>query len=513
MATERLSMRKTREVLHLKWVQGRSHREIHRSTGVSVATVSETASRALRAGLDWAGVEKLSDAELETLLYPPAPRPGVLRTLPNPAHVHLELKRPGVTLRLLHLEYLEKHTAGYGYTQFCQHYKQWLGKQPLTMRQVHRGGDKLFVDYAGKRPQLLDPKTGEATPVELFVAVLGASNYTYVEASLTQQSHDFIGSHLRALEFLGGSPCAIVPDQLRSGVSTPGRYEPTIQRTYQEMARHYGTVILPARPRHPRDKAKVEVAVQLAERWILARLRNQRFFCLDELNQRIWELTDELNDRMMRRYGESRRQLFERLDRPALRALPSCRFTYGEWKYAKVNLDYHIELEHHYYSVPHGLVHQKVEARISATTVEVYHQGQRVAAHPRSLRRAQHTTIPEHMPKAHQKHLEWSPSRLTHWGASIGPQTAKLVESILADRPHPEQGYRSCLGIFRLAKSYSPQRLEAACARALSAGGRSFRHVESILKAGLDAVAVPIAAADPVPAVMHDNIRGPSYYN
>jgi transposase len=507
-------MRKTREVLRLKWVLGRSHREIYRATGVSIATVSETAGRAKVAGLDWPSVERLSDEGLEALLYPAPPGPGTRRPLPKPAYIHLELRRPGVTLRLLHVEYLEQHRDGYGYTQFCRHYQEWLDKRRLTMRQVHRAGEKLFVDYAGKKPHLVDRKTGERIEVELFVAVLGASNFTYAEATASQKSEEFIGSHTRALEFLGGVPGAVVPDQLKSGVTSACRYEPGIQRTYEEWAGHYGTVILPARPSHPRDKAKVEVAVQIAERWILARLRNQTFFTLVELNARIAELVDELNDRVMRRYGESRQQLFDRLDGPALKPLPPSRFVFGTWAHAKVNIDYHVEVDHHYYSVAYGLVHEEVEVRLALSTVEIFHRGQRVAAYARSHERGRHTTTPAHMPKAHQKHAEWTPSRITNWANTIGPQTAALVAAIIAERPHPEQGYRSCLGILRLGKRHSEERLEAACARALSAQARSYRHVAAILKNGLDRLPLPEPAVEEKAAPLsHENIRGRDYYN
>jgi transposase len=513
MATERLSMQKTREVLRLKWVLGRSHREINRAIGVGVATVSEVASRAKVAGLDWAAVERLSDEELEARLYPAPPGPGTKRPLPDPLHLHLELKRTAVTLRLLHVEYLEQHPDGYGYTQFCRHYQQWLGRRRLSMRQVHRAGDKAFTDYAGKKPHLVDPKTGERIDVELFVGVLGASNFTYAEATLTQRSHDFIASHTRMVEAFGGVTGAVVPDQLKTGVTSSDRYEPGLQRTYEEWALHYGTVILPARPAHPRDKAKVEVGVQIAERWILARLRNQTFFSLDELNGRIWALCDDLNDRVMRRYGESRRQLFERLDRPALKPLPGARFTYGVWKRARVNIDYHIEVDHHYYSVPHRLIHERVEARVTATTVEVVHRGQRVASHARSYERGRHTTSAEHMPKAHRRHAEWTPSRIAHWASTVGPKTEELVRAIMAERRHPEQGYRSCLGILRLGKRYGEVRLEAACRRALVVRARSYRHVESILRHGLDRQPDPTSPPDPPMTAPHENIRGRNYYH
>jgi transposase len=510
MPTERLSMRKTREILRLKWLLKRSHREIRIATGAGLGTISDAATRAIAAQLDWATVEQLSDDELEARLYPAAT--AQRRPLPDPAHIHIELRRPGVTLRLLHEEYLGVHADGYGYTQFVGHYRAWAEALRVTMRQVHRAGDKVFVDYSGRKPTIVDPTTGERTEVELFVAVLGASNYTYAEATRTQRSHDWIESHLRLLEFLGGVPRAIVPDQLKSGVVVASRYDPSIQRTYEELAQHYGTTILPARPAHPRDKAKVENGVLLAQRWILARLRNQTFFSLDELNLRIADLVDDLNDRVMRRYGKSRRQLFAELDCPALGQLRPDRFVYGEWKHATVNLDYHIEFDHHYYSVPYPLVHQQIEVRANALTVEVFHRSKRVASHVRSYQRGGFTTNPEHMPAAHRKHAEWTPERITAWAAQTGPHTRALAEAILAERRHPEHGFRSCLGIMRLAKRYGVERVEAACRRALVVGARSYRCVESILRAGLDAAPLPELAEPTAPGIEHENLRGADYY-
>ena len=341
-------MRKTREVLRQKWCLGRSHREVARSLGTSLGTVSMTVARATAEGLDWEAVAALSDEELEGKLYEGSAGGGRGRPLPDFAAVHAEHKRPGVTLELLHLEYLQQFPGGYQYTQFCEYYRRWLHRRRLSMRQIHRAGEKLFVDYAGQRPEILDAATGEVTAVELFVAVLGASNFTFAEATATQRIPDFLASHVRAFEFYGGVAAAIVPDQLKSGVTTACRYEPGLQRAYEELAQHYGTAILPARPGKPRDKAKVEVAVQVAERWILARLRHESFFSLAALNVRIRELLGLLNARTMRTYGASRQELFERLDRPALRPLPVERFVHAEWKKARVNLDYHVELNHHY---------------------------------------------------------------------------------------------------------------------------------------------------------------------
>jgi len=514
MATERLPMRNIREVLRLKWVLRRSHREAARSLGVSPGVVASVLGRATKKGLSWEEVKGIGDDQLEELLYGPRQVAGMQRPMPEGSWIHTELRRHGVTLELLHLEYLEKHPDGYRYSAFCEHYRKWVGRQRLSMRQVHKAGEKTFVDYSGKRPHLIDPKTGEVIPVELFVAVLGASNYTFAEATLTQQSYDFIASHTRAVEYFGGISDLVIPDQLRSAVTVPCRYEPGVQRTYEEWARHYGTAILPARQRKPRDKAKVEVGVQVAQRWILARLRNETFFSLEALNERIAELLEDLNRRPMKTYGGlSRRDLFERLDRPALKPLPDERFVYGDWLHARVNIDYHVEVDHHYYSVPHScsLMHEQVDIRLTATTVEVIHRNERVWLHRRSYQPGRHTTVPEHMPKAHRAHLEWSPSRLMHWGATIGPQTEALVKAILESRPHPEQGYRSCLGILRLAKRYGDPRLEAAAGRAVSVGARSYRHVDSILKHGLDRL--PLEDEKPSsPVLLHDNVRGPDYY-
>lgn len=514
MARKRLPMRKTREILRLKWVLHRSNREAARCLGISAGGVSQAVTRARERGLDWSAVDALSDEELDTRLYGLRPCPGAQRPLPDPSWIHRELRRAGVTLELLHLEYLERNPDGYRYTAFCDHYRRWMKGRGLSMRQVHRAGEKLFVDYSGKKLHIVDSKTGEVIEVELFVAVLGASNYTYAEATRTQTSRDWIQSHIHAFEYFGGVTQLIVPDQLRSAVSSPSRYEPQVQRTYEELARHYNSAVLPARPAKPKDKAKVEVAVQVVQRWILACVRNERFFSLDDLNVRIEELLERLNRRPMKDYaGASRRELFEQLDVPALRPLPGERFVYAEWKKAKVNIDYHVEVYKHYYSVPYHLSRETVEVRITGSTVEIFHRGQRVASHPRDDKPARHTTQREHMPKSHQKHLEWSPSRLLNWAGKIGPSTRALVDAILRSRPHPEMGYRSVLGLLRLAKRYDNARLEAACERALSVGARSYRHVESILKKRLDQTPLESSEVQRSLPLDHANVRGPDYYH
>jgi transposase len=517
MATERLTMQQIREILRQKWGIGRSHREVARSLTLSPGSVANAIERAAAAGLDLAAVSALSDAELDAKLYAERAKKGEARPLPDPLYLHDEYQRVGVTLELLHQEYIEQHPGGYRYTQFCAIYRDWLLKRRLSMKQVHKGGERMFVDYSGKRPHIVSYLTGEQTPVELFISVLGASSYTFAEATMSQQVPDFIASHVRAFAYFEGVAGALVPDQLKSAVTKACRYEPTLHHTYVELAEHYGTAILPARPRKPKDKAKVEVAVQVAQRWILARLRNETFYTLAELNKRIRELLDDLNNRKMKGYGgQTRRERFLKVDKPALKPLPEEAFVLAERKWVKPNIDYHVDLgDHHYYSVPHTLRDEKLLARFSQTTVEIFHHGERVASHKRSFEVGRHTTTPEHMPKAHREHLEWSPTRIISWGQSIGPSTAALLEAIMAERKHPEQGYRSCLGILRQEKAYDKVRLEAACERALFNRARSYKHVESILRRGLDRMPLPKAPGATAPANIepHENIRGAAYYS
>jgi transposase len=455
---------------------------------VSAGVVGAVMTRAKEAELtDWSAVETMSEAELDAALYRTAGSHGTAepRTEPDCAWVHRERSRVGVTLQLLHEEYRLQHPDGFGYTSFCDRYREWLAKRGLVMRQIHIAGDAMFVDYSGKRPRVYDVLTGEVNEVELFVAVLGASSFTYAEASASQRGPDWIASHVRALEYFGGVPRAIVCDQLKSGISRSCRYEPEVQRTYEDLASHYGTTVLPARPRRPRDKAKVEVAVQVAQRWILAVIRNEVFASLEALNRRIRELLVVLNARVMRTYGKSRRELFESLERTSLQPMPSTRFEYSEWKRARVNLDYHVAFDEHLYSVPVlARARGGVWIRASQDTVEVLHRGARVASHRRSLGRARFTTVVEHMPSAHRAHAEWTPSRILEWAGKTGSATRTLCEAILRERPHPEQGFRSCLGILRLGKRFGDERLEAACARANRANARSYKHVESILLKG-----------------------------
>ena len=507
-------MRKIKEVLRLRAL-GHGDRAIARSLDIGHSTVRRYRERAEAAGLSWPLPAELSESELEARLFPPPLPQSHARPLPEWKEVDRELRRPGVTLQLLWLEYKEVHPEGYQYSQFCERYRQWKGTLDVVLRQEHRAGERAFVDYAGQTVPVVDPGTGEIREAQIFVGVLGASNYTYAEATWTQSLPDWIASHVRMFDYMTGVPEALTPDNLRSGVKAACSYDPDINPTYQELARHYGTSVLPTRPRSPRDNAKAEAGVQFVERWILARLRNHTFFSLAELNEQISRLLDELNDRPFQKLEGSRRSLFESVERPALKPLPPKRYVYAEWKKARANIDYHISVDGHFYSVPHRLVRKQVDVRLTSSTVEAFSDGHRVAAHLRSsYKKGGFTTEAAHRPKSHQEYLEWTPSRIVRWANKTGPHTAELVERILSERPHPEHGYRACLGILRLRKRYTPERLEAACKRALKIRGVSYRSVKSILKNGLDQV--PLNDEQQTTLTLpqeHDNLRGSTYYS
>ena len=409
-------------------------------------------------------------------------------------------------------EQRESNPDGYGYSRFCDLYRRWLKKLDLVLRQEHRAGEKMFVDYAGATIPVYDPQSGEARPAAVFVAVLGASSYTFAEATTGQDLRNWIGSHMRAWEFFGGVAEVVVPDNLKSAVTHPSYYEPDLNPTYRDLGEHYGVAIIPARPYRARDKAKAEVGVQVVQRWIVAALRKHKFFSLDEVNRAIGELLARLNQRPFRKREGSRVTLFAQLDQPVLKPLPATRFQFGEWKRPRLNIDYHIEVERHYYSVPYALAHQEVDVHLTADTVEVLHRGVRVASHARSYEAGKATTLTEHMPKAHQKYVGRTPSRLIEDAQQIGPYTGQLVEAILAAKRHPEQGYRSCLGILRLAKTYPAERMEAAARRCLRARAYNCQSMDSILKNQLDRLPLP---GDPPaqPAVDHENIRGADYFD
>lgn len=513
MPAERVTMRKIKDILRLKWACGLSNRQVAASCGVARSTVAETLYRAKAAGVSWPLPVDLDETQLEARLYPSAPPPTSLpRAVPEWAALHQELTRKGVTLALLWQEYKAAHPNGYQYSRFCDLYGAWRASLDRCLRQEHRAGEKLFVDYAGQTVPVQDRRTGEIRQAQIFVAVWGASNYTYTEATWTQTLPDWIGAHVRAFAFFGGVPQLVVPDNLRAGVTKACRYEPELNPTYAALAHHYGVAVIPARVRKPRDKAKVEAGVLLVERWILARLRHQPFFSLAELNTALAGCLDRLNTRPFKKLPGCRQAQFETVDRPALQPLPIEPYVYAEWRTARVNIDSHVEIEGHYYSVPSALVHRALDIRFTATTVECFHKNQRVASHARSAERGRHTTVTAHLPSAHQRYLAWSPSRLIRWAETVGPATAAVVDTLLTRRRHPEQGYRSCLGVLRLAREYGPARLEAACHRAQVLEAFAYKSVQSILKTGLDQQPIPAPAPTVSLPLEHDHLRGTTYY-
>ena len=515
MANRRLPVRKINEILRLKHACGLPERQIARSCNVARSTVADYLRRAKAAGVNWPEAVGLSETQLEGRLFPTEHLPSsVQRPPPDCDYIYNQLRsyrNVNLTLVQLWLEYKERHPDGYQYTQFCEYYRQWRGKLDYCMRQEHRAGEKVFIDYSDGL-SIVDPVTGELVLTQLFVAVWGASNYTYAEATLSQILPNWVGSHVRAFRYFSCVPRMLVPDNLKSGVHDPCFYEPELNPTYAEMAEHYGCAVLPARPRRPRDKAKVEVGVLIAQRWILAVLRQRTFYSLAELNAAIRECLERLNTRPMRRMGKSRRELFETIDRPNALPLPERPYEYAEWCKAKVNIDYHIEVNHHYYSVPFRLLRERLDVRLTATTVEALHKGERVAAHLRSHVRGGHTTLKEHMPPEHRRYAEWSPSRFIQWAGKTGAATAQLVERVMAARTYPEQGYRACLGIIRLGQHYEPERVEAAAQRALKFNTCSYKSMRAILAAGLDRQ--PDAEEQPrqTTLLLHGNIRGRGYY-
>src|ERR1700676_3198669 len=511
MPAERLSMRQIREVLRLCFESRLPQRAVARSLGLSQGAVSGYLSRARAAGVAWPLPEDLDEARLEALLFPPpSATPADQRPMPDWGWVHRELRRPDVTLALLWEEYRAGAADGFGYSWFCDLYRAWAGRLKPTMRQIHIAGERMFVDFAGRTGEVIDANTGEGIPVQIFVAVLGASSFTYAEAVWSQKLPDWIAAHVRAFGYFGGAARQTVSDNLKAGITKASFYEPMVNRTYADMARHYRTAIVPARPYKPRDKAKVEVGVQVVGRWILARLRHRRFFSLANLNAAIRALLNDLNDRPMRGWSTSRRALFKQLDQAALGPLPAEPYEYAEWKRCRVGLDYHVEIAKHYYSVPHQLIRQEVEARITQKTVEIFLRGKRVASHLRSTMRHRPTTIPEHMPSSHRGYRDWTHERIRSEAAKVGPDAQTLIDVILRSRPHPEQGFRSAIGILGLVKRYGQERVDAACPRALLLNPRSYKSVAAILKNGTDRTA-PLAEEAPI--LFHANIRGRSYYN
>lgn len=515
MPATRLPMRKLREILRLHHENRMATRAIARSCRISPSTAGDYIHRAQVAKLGWPLAPELDDVALERLLFPDEHQPVRLRAELDYALLHLELRKKHVTKLLLWQEYREQHADGYSYSQFCERYGRWANALSVTMRQHHRAGEKVFLDFSGDGIDIINRVTGEVLVAKLFIAVLGASNYTYVEPVLSEDLPTWIGCHVRAFAFFGGVSEIGVPDNLKSGVKRADFYDPEINPTYADLAQHYGIAVIPARKRKPRDKAKVEQAVLLAYRWIFAVLRHREFGSLAELREAIRPLLERLNDKPMRKIGKSRREVFEAIERPALKALPSKPYELCEWKKVGLNIDYHVEYGDHYYSVHYSHWmdrHRKLEVRATETTVEIFWSSRRIASHVRSYEKYSHSTLPEHMPASHRFHLDWPPSRLIAWAQSVGPNTAHVIEEIMRRRPHPEQGYRSCMGVLRLRDRYPDDRIERACGRAAKYRTYSRRSIEAILKNNLDRA--PAEEEEPqLPLPLHQNVRGNRYYH
>lgn len=504
-------MHKAREILRLVLVAGLKDREIAQNCSVSHMTVNYYRTTIIKHGLSFSQISQMGDTDLEKILKSKKGRKKQI-SRPQPAFplIHRELQKKGVTLQLLWEEYKEKNPDGYGRTQFCDLYKTWNQKLDLTMRQSHKAGEKMFVDYSGQTVTISDPTTGDLRMAQIFVAVLGASNYTFAEATWSQKLPDFIASHINAFRYFRGVPELVIPDNLKSAVKKPCRYDPEINRTYHEMALHYGTVIFPARVRKPQDKSKVEVGVQIVQRWILAVLRNRQFFNLEEVNREISILLEKLNERPFKKLKGSRKVLFETVERPVLKALPQTAYSFGDWHRTRVTNDYHIELNGHYYSVPFSVVREVVEIRTTPKTVEVFFKNKRIASHKRDDTPGEKTTVIHHMPKSHQKHLEITPSDILTWARRMGDATHTVIKRIITQRRNEDSAYRSCLGVMRLNRSYPDQRIESACQRALKHNGCSYPSIRSILEKGLDQQ-LDEQVPESLP-IIHPNIRGKSYF-
>jgi transposase len=514
MPAQGISMNKIREILRLHFDSKLSQHQIAASLKISSGVVNKYVSLAKAALLHWPVAPQLDDKALRALLRPYKDTVKQAAFIePNYSSIHQELKKKGVTLLLLWQEYEGVYgKKAYRYARFCAKYKDWFSRQKPSMRQIHRAGEKLFIDYCGPTLEVIAPTTGEIRSAAIFVAVLGASNYTYAEATWDQKLSNWIGSHVRALHFFGGVPALLVPDNLKSAVTKASRYEPVLNQTYADFARHYGAAILPARPYKPKDKAKVENAVLVVERWILARLRHHTFVGLAELNAAISSLLQELNQRPFKKLPGTRASQFEVLDKPVLRPLPQQPYELAQFSKARVHVDYHIEVDGHYYSVPHLLIKEVLDVRLTLNTVECFHEGVRIASHIRSFLKGKHTTLTDHMPPAHKAYSEWNPGRFLNWALDIGPNTRDVIQHLLNHVAHPEQSYRSCFGILSLAKRYGKDRLEAAAYRALAIGSPRRHSIASILKKGLDKQPLKISDTNTTAVLKHENIRGASHY-
>lgn len=510
MAQRRKSVRKIKETLRLHEA-GFNKKQIKQLISISRKTVRRYIERAETAGLSYADIEKMPPKQLYAALFPATDESAEGKPQPDWQRAYADLKRKGVTRMRLWEEYIDIHPEGYRYSQFCLHYNRWRKKLDLSMRQDHKAGEKLFVDFAGQTVPIQNPATGKIRRAQVFIAVMGASSYTYAEAVWSQSLPDWVDCHVNAFQHFGGVTELVVPDNTKVAVDKACRYEPDLNPTYHDFAMHYGVAIMPTRVRRPKDKAKVENAVLVAERWILAALRNHTFFSLAELNDRIRELLERLNNKPFQKLEGTRKSHFEAVDKPQLRPLPKTPYEYADWKKATVNIDYHVEVGGHYYSVPYRYRGEKTEIRIAAKTIAVYLNGCRLCSHYRSFKKGSHTTVLEHLPKSHREYKQWTPSKIISWAQSLGKNTGLVVEQIIKRKEHPVLGYRSSLGVIRLEKSFGRARLEAAATRAVAYGTYSYQSIKSILKNNLDQQPLEEESGLGIPQE-HENVRGPDYY-
>ena len=482
-------MNQVRKLFRLRFLAKLSQRDVALAIGCGKTTVLDYEAKARSIGITkYSDIEVLSDEELVSKLKITCTKratgapPRIEKVNPNCANIFLELKRKNVTKRLLWEEYLQDNPSGYRYTQFCEQYRSWLKSTPISMRINHIAGEKVFVDYAGTAMEIIDQSTGEIEKVQIFVGALGASSYIFAEATMSQSSRDWQGSHRRMLEYFGGVPEIIVPDNLKSGVTKSSRYEPVLNLAYENLSKHYDFCIVPARAYKPKDKAKAEVSVLVVSRWIIAALRKQNFYSLYELNEAIKLLLEKVNNRKMRHIGKSRQELFIELDKLALKRLPETPYEVSELKQARVNIDYHIEFDKNFYSVPYQTIGELVTVRATDYCIEIYSNSKRIASHKRTYRQRTYCTSDDHRPKSHQEHLKWNPQRIQEWATSKGEIVGELIELLFQSKRHPEQAYRSALGIIRLGDKYGDQRLREACRRAVELQAPTYRTISNLLK-------------------------------
>lgn len=510
MPAKRLSMRKIKEILRLHFELNLSERIISTSLGCSRSAVGDYIKKSITAKITWKDIKDLPDEQVESFLFSKNISRKKAAELPM-EEIHLELKKKYVTKELLWHEYKNKINWQGSYSLFCMRYRDWSRGRNIYMRQQHNYGEKLFIDYAGPTVKIYDLNTNSSKDAQIFVCALGGSNYTYAEASWSQNSENFISSHIRAFEYFGGVAKILVPDNLKSAVDIPSKYESEINKSYLKLAEHYNCVVIPARVRKPKDKAKVESAVLLVERWILACIRDKKYYSLSTLNEDISILLEKLNSKKFKKLPGSRKSIFTEYEKPALIPLPKTEFEHSNFKLTRVGLHYHIEYDKNYYSVPYTYARKEVEIRVTLNTIEVLYRNARIASHIRQYSVNKWSTQLEHMPRSHKEVVEWTPEKIVNCAKSIGEYTSNIIEKILHSKEHPQQGFNSAFGIIRLKEKYGEERLEACCYRAYKYNIISYRQINNLLKNGCDKI--PFVEEEISKIIQHENIRGTEYFH